>query len=132
MKEVRAIIFDKDEVTKAILQRRHNVREALPKGTARELTYMDGADGINIMLKIEDDFGDVDVIHISGAEVIAALIMYCMDRKVPLPHRADKFLDVVQQQLMVVVDVEIGATSRPLKPRAKGAARPRGPARSGP
>ncbi|HYD98682.1 MAG TPA: hypothetical protein VEH84_04820 [Alphaproteobacteria bacterium] len=118
MKELRCIVFTDREVITAITERRRRMREALPSGTVIGARYAE-ADGLQTTLVIVDDHGRDLSIPVPEPEVAAALLAYCMGRKVPLPADADKVLYLINGALTLMITMNFNKAPR------MSAARPR-------
>ena len=93
MKEFRCIIFTEQEVLTAVIERRRRAREQLPVGTIQGVTY-DSTDGNAVFarIRIADDYGKVTDVVARAAELAAALVEYCLNRKIPMPTGSSKWI----------------------------------------
>ena len=109
MREYRSITFSEVELIRAIVERRYLQREALPAGTIRGASLQADADGKSlraVFLRIEDDQGGVQEVTISPGEAAAALISHCLQRHIPMPRGAVKWVDVVDQEVALFMDMQ--------------------------
>jgi len=115
MKELRCILFNEREVATATVERRRRMREYLPVGTVQKAVFeaVPGG-GYRTVLHMMADDGMRHELPLGEAEVASALVAYCLSRKVPLPADADKFLQVINDHmaLMIMMDVEKGKTRK--------------------
>jgi len=123
MKELRCLVFTDQEVIKAVLDRRRRMREPLPVGTVESITHRD-ADGIETVLKVVDDDGAVQELLLPEAEVAAAMVAYCMGRRIPLPVASDKTLNLINGGLTLMITMNFNKAPRLVGPLTDGGGRP--------
>lgn len=120
MKEFRCIIFSEQEVLTAIVDRRRRAREQLPFGTIQGVTY-DAKDKNMVItcVHIVDDYGNLQTVTVRTAELAAALVEYCLNRKIPMPTGSSKWIELINETsltLLMTVDAKSkrkpGAASR--------------------
>ncbi len=106
--EMRHIVFTPNEVLRSITQYRVRRREPLPRGTVSGLK-IEERPSIRVVVSIKGDSSThAQQVEFQGAELAAALVMYCIDSKIPLPATgAKKTLRVFDEQLGL--EVEIGS-----------------------
>lgn len=90
--ELRHIRFRPVEIVVAVREYRRRMRRPLPTGFLR--TFRIGSDGpVSALFEISPDGRpDREVIELSEPELAAALILFCIDRKIPLPAAGNKAL----------------------------------------
>lgn len=120
MKELRCLVFTENEVVSAIIDRRRRMHEPLPEGTVRKVSF-DTSAGTVTKLHLVNDYGQENIVSYPENEVAAAVIAFCMQRKVPLPVQADKTISVVNDALTLMIALNF---NRP--PRMVAQARTRG------
>jgi len=104
--ELRHIVFTPNEVLRSVTQYRHRRREPMPAGTVSNLKIEDRPDVHVIVYITSDDRKSSQEVVFQGAELAAALVMYCIERKIPLPAaRAKKTLRVFDKQLGLEVAI---------------------------
>jgi len=113
MKELRCILFNEREVAAAVIERRRRMREPLPTGTVDRMTFKHGPEGIVSVLHLTDDDGIKHEVKVADPEVASALVAYCLGRRVPLPVDADKFLQVINDHLALMIRVSGVAKKKP-------------------
>ena len=109
--EMRHIVFTPNEVLRSITQYRHRRREPLPAGTISNLKIEERPD-VHVVLYITGDAQGkkAEEVVFQGAELAAALVMFCIERKIPLPAaRAKKTLRVFDKQLGLEVAIDQGS-----------------------
>ena len=128
MKELRCLVFTDQEVVKAVLDRRRRMREPLPSGTVGTVSYRSNQ-GVETVVQVTGDAGEDRTMVLQEAEVAAALVAYCMGRKIPLPVDSDKMLHVINDGLTLMITMnfkkaprlvgEKAGDDRPTKTEAK-------------
>jgi hypothetical protein len=104
--ELRHIVFTPNEVLRSVTQYRHRRREPMPSGTVSNLKIEDRPDVHVVVYITSDDRKSSQEVVFQGAELAAALVMYCIERKIPLPAaRAKKTLRVFDKQLGLEVAI---------------------------
>lgn len=88
--EIRQIAFLPSEVCTAIHDYRRRRNEPLPAGTIVGVDFGEGADVV-VTLNIKNDSTGASInLSLTGEAVAAALILFCINRKIPLPAKAQK------------------------------------------
>ena len=104
MKEFRCIVFSDQEAISAIIERRQKQREQLPVGTILGLTH--NSDGSNTFtLMTVDDYGKKTPVIIAIPEMAAALVCYCLDRRIPMPASAKKGIEIMGSDITLVMTI---------------------------
>lgn len=103
--EVRQLLFQARELILAVTEYYHKRGLPLPVGTASRISIAE-AQPISAILDIATDQGDTIGIEINAETLAAALILYCINRKIPLPADADKKLKRVQGDAIALVVVK--------------------------
>lgn len=114
MRELRAISFTERELTTALVEFSGRLKRKLPVGTVMDARIVSEVP-VKIVLPIQDDYGDVNEIPYSEMEVAAALVHYCMGRKVRLPARGEKIIQIISGQPTLVIwipDTVVGGPSK--------------------
>ena len=101
--EVRQLLFKSREIIVAITEYFHRRGLNLPIGTASRVTIVEGQP-VQASLDIVTDQGETVAVN---AEMLAAsLILYCINRKIPLPADADKRLQRIHEDSVALVVVK--------------------------
>ncbi|CAK0750146.1 conserved hypothetical protein [uncultured Gammaproteobacteria bacterium] len=111
MKELRCIVFTESEVINAIIDRRRRLHEPLPEGTVRGLTFKNDGN-VETTVKVEDDYGTDRSITLREPEVAAALISWCMNRRIPMPADSDKHLQVIKNGLTLMITMNFNKPAK--------------------
>lgn len=125
MKELRCLLFTNNEVVSAIIDRRRRVKEPMPEGTVRNVTYTHDQ-GVTTVIHIIDDYGADKSIKVAESEVAAALVQFCINRKVPLPAKAEKFLQVINGAATLMISMNFQQPTRGNVEKSAGGQAPRG------
>ena len=119
MKEFRCIVFSDQEAISAVIERRQTQREQLPVGTIQGLSF-NTEGGRGFTLQTMDDYGKKTPVEIAIPEMAAALVNYCLGRRIPMPAGAKKGIEVIGSDITLVMTIaEYDLT----KPRAPGKAK---------
>ena len=104
MREFRCIVFTEHEVLSAVIERRRRAREKLPVGTILDVSY-DDSDKSNVItnIRVVDDYGKVEIVAVRTAEAAAALVEYCLNRKIPMPAGSKKWLELIGPELTLLM-----------------------------
>ncbi|SMH55318.1 hypothetical protein [Azospirillum agricola] len=117
MKELRCLVFTEPEVIKAVLDRRQRLREPLPTGTVKGVGHRHG-NGVETILTIVSDAGESRELLLSETEVAAAMVAYCMGRRIPLPVASDKALHLINGALTLMITMNFQKAPRLVTPLA--------------
>jgi len=120
MKELRCIMFNDREVAAAIVERRRRMKEPLPPGTVERMAFENGPGGTATTLFLVADDGTKHEIRLGDAEVASALVAYCLGRRVPLPVDAEKFMQVVNDHLALMIRVNFNQAKKKAAAGASG------------
>lgn len=112
MKELRCIVFTEQEVVKAVLDRRRKRREPLPQGTVQGVGFRNEDAGIQTTIRVVDDYGGDQSMVLDETEVAAALVNFCMSRKIPLPVDSDKCLYLINESLTLMITMNFNKPPR--------------------
>ncbi|WP_417829374.1 hypothetical protein [Thalassospira sp.] len=102
MREIRCIVFEDGELIKAILAHGQKTGKTLPTGQISSFEVERNPEVIARMT-ITSDAGQKSVVPTSGAELAAAMISYCIDRKVPVPANAAKSITVLDSHVALKI-----------------------------
>lgn len=100
--EMRQIIFSNDEAITAIQQLYQRSNRSFPNGHISQVKVSTDS-GCQVDCDVLDDNNISDRITVSGEKLAAALLLYCMTRKIPVPAAAAKTLDIVNGQLALCI-----------------------------
>lgn len=100
--ELRKIVFANDEVLAAIQLLFQRSRQSFPQGRVWDITISE-ENGCQVDFDIIDAHNIRERVTVAGAKLAAALILFCMNRKVPIPAAAQKTLAVMNHHLALCV-----------------------------
>lgn len=107
--ELRNIFFSALEVLAAIKEHRRRIRKPLPTGTIVRFEISE-KDPISVIIEITDDETGGRNNYKIGAEALgAALILFCIDHKIPMPVEAHKSLRREGGGVCLVVEISNSA-----------------------
>ncbi len=103
--EIRFILFDQAEVAKAVLTHWKARGRALPRGTVKEMrSEKHGADQWAFNIELQPDGGLASERHqCVGDDLRDALINAAKTQSIPLPARAYKRVECIDQQLCLAM-----------------------------
>jgi hypothetical protein len=120
--EIRHILFQPPEVVHAVGEYLRRVGRPVPRGEVLR-SRVDGGSG-NTPLRITITIGtttpspvfgvkpEEERVVIEGADLTAALILACRAKRIPLPSRATKSLQLFGEQVALVFKMAAGATDQ--------------------
>lgn len=106
--EIRYIIFDEAEVARAVLTHWKAHGHSLPRGTVTQMrTEKRGADQWAFRIAVQPDGGFASQEHeCVGDELRDALVNAAKTQSIPLPARAHKRVDCIEQQICLAMRME--------------------------
>src|SRR5262245_37125063 len=90
--EIRQIVFQQTELCAAIHDYKKRRAEPLPPGSIIGVTCGDGPDPTATLTIRNDSTNGVIIVTFNAEEIAAALILFCINRRIPLPAKAGKKL----------------------------------------
>ena len=118
MREFRCLIFADPEVITAYVERLRRLREPLPAGTIRGIDYDDtDKENVKSIITIVGDSGEIHTVEIRMVEMAASLVDYCLNRKIPIPATARKWIEVINRHELVLLMTVSAKSSRLFRPR---------------
>jgi hypothetical protein len=111
--EIRQLIFPRDELIRALVVMRKKRGQALPAGNVIDVEYGTAKKGeITVSLNVAlDGSGGREVFTFDTNEIAAALIMHCIEHRIPLPAKANKSLQVIGDSLALVASLNLDSTA---------------------
>ncbi len=104
-RERRKIIFTAEELVLAVRSYDRVTAEFLPSGDVRSVQVTDG-DGVRLAVSLQAERSEAPcLIDVPHQDVIELLIRACLENNIPIPRRAAKFLEVVEGDLAMVMDI---------------------------
>ncbi len=102
--EYRLIFFDQNEMCRALIEYNRQRRTPFPPGNLKKVVI--DRDRLNVTIQIDKDSGDMDKVTFDAASVAAALIVYCRERKIPLPAKSAKEMRLVADRLCFLIRIK--------------------------
>jgi hypothetical protein len=109
MKELRCLVFTEAELIHAVVSRRRKIREPLPVGTVQKVTFEQGEELVTT-LHMADDYGKDCSLRLGAVEVAAAMVNFCIERKIPLPVASNKHLQLLNNSLSLMITMHTNKT----------------------
>lgn len=100
-KEFRQIVFTPKEIVRAVVDYRKWRKDALPEG--RWVTFDMLTDPISVALAIQAQGDAPKTFHIPQDELASALILFCINAKVPIPAKSQKDVGYVGEQMALSI-----------------------------
>ncbi len=105
--EVRYLLFDEQDLLRAMIEYRKLRNQPLPAGTISEFKIQ-RKQPVTCTLSIrEDQAGKKTEIIFTNELMRAALISYCRYKKVPLPVKAEKDLQVFGRRIGMLISLNL-------------------------
>src|SRR5215469_8054539 len=102
--EERRIIFSDTEVVTAVQALYQRSKQTFPPGNVWNVSISED-NGCQIDCDVVDAKGRRDRVSVAGERLAAALILFCIQHKIPLPAKAQKGLVIVQGQLALHISI---------------------------
>jgi hypothetical protein len=103
--EVRLLSFRSREVMLAITEYFHRRGLSLPTGTASRVLIID-EHPVFAVLDVATDGGQTVAVEVNAEMLAASLILFCINRKIPLPADADKRLKRLGEDAVALIVVK--------------------------
>lgn len=84
--EARHIYFNEEEVTWALVEYCRLKKDAIKSGHVKELVYSEGGKVGATLLLQDPGSGTLTALEFGNADLGAAIIIFCHDIGLPLPH----------------------------------------------
>ena len=111
--ELRRLVFSKQELVEAIDSHNRNAAEKLPPGSVASCEVRKEEDNISAAIEITDQqSGETQQVELNAAYLGAALLRFCIDKKIPLPRQSAKSLQVVGDN--IALNITKGLVERKL------------------
>lgn len=105
--DVRQLSFFRDEVVLAIVELSHANVTTLPPGKIVGIELGANPDVTATLTIRKSARSPIVTVTLPSSAVAAALILYCVNRKIPLPAKAEKRLERVGESVCLVTKQEI-------------------------
>jgi hypothetical protein len=105
--EVRYLLFDEQDLLRAMIEYRKTRNQPLPAGTIADFKIQ-RQQPVTCILSVYEDQASKKTDIIFTSEVMhAALISYCLYKKIPLPVKAEKDLQVFGDRVGLLVSLNL-------------------------
>jgi len=105
--EVRYLLFDEPDLLRAMIQYRKSKNQPLPIGSIAEFKIQRKQPMTCTLSVHEDQTGKKTDIIFSNDVMHAALISYCLYKKVPLPVKAEKNLQAFGERVGLLISLNL-------------------------
>ena len=100
--EYRMIFFDQNELCRALIEYNRQRRTPFPPGHLRKVVI--GLSALTVTIQVDPDKGgETEMVTFDTPSIAAALIIFCKDRKIPLPAKSSKEMRVVADRLCMLI-----------------------------
>ena len=106
--ELRKILFSKEEVQAAVVDYCLRSKIRLPNKNIDELEVRADPEAMVVLKYVDIGSEEATEVELSRDQVAAALIRYCSNIKVPLPHSAQKVLQPGDDGIYLLINIEGG------------------------
>lgn len=102
MKELRVILFTDTEIYTALKEGRQTRKEFFPTGSYLKMDF-ESRKILTICITTQNQDGEHVETRFKEEEISAALVAYCLKRKIPMPAKGKKTLTLMGKALALIV-----------------------------
>ncbi len=102
--EYRLIFFDQNELCRALIEYNRQRRTPFPPGNLKKVVI--DRDSMGVTIHIDMDSGKTTTVAFDPSSVAAAMIVYCRERKIPLPAKSTKEMRMVADRLCFLIRIK--------------------------
>ncbi len=106
--EIRKILFSEEEVQAAVVDYCLRSKIRLPNKNIDELEVRADPEAMVVLKYVDIGSEEATEVELSRDQVAAALIRYCSNIKVPLPHSAQKVLQPGDDGISLLINIDWG------------------------
>jgi hypothetical protein len=99
--EYRLIFFDQNELCRALIEYNRLRKTPFPPGNLKKVVI--ARKNLSVTIQIDKDAGAQESVTFDTSSVAAALIVFCKDRKIPLPAKSAKEIRLVAERLCFLI-----------------------------
>jgi hypothetical protein len=99
--EIRHILFSNDEVIRAVVEYHRRAGAPLPSGSVIRLEVL--PEPVRCTLHLGLDGGARQAHWVDNQTLAACLIFFCINQRIPLPTKASKQLQMMNDKITLVV-----------------------------
>jgi hypothetical protein len=113
-KQVRCLVFSKEEIFSALVEHRRRQQLPLPSGYVEKIVTETRDVGAVAYLRICCD-ADREIIEVefNHAEIQEALIGFCQSRHIPLAKRAEKKISLQGSSIALIATIDLQQGKKP-------------------
>jgi hypothetical protein len=119
-REIRYIIFSDEEVERAVADLLTRLDRQFDPRHIRSTAISHASDGALVCVVMLDAAAPYLRLEVSEPDLMSALLLYCRNRNIPLPVKADKHLEITGGGFALVASIR----SRSQAPDSARASRP--------
>lgn len=101
--ETRRLVFSNAELVQAISEYNQGAGKKLPAGTVTACKPIDRPELVVRLEILDQRRGEVLTVDLTPEVVGAALLRYCMSRKIPIPRHAEKSVQVQGDNIVLAI-----------------------------
>jgi hypothetical protein len=100
--EYRLVFFDQNEMCRALIEYKRQRGTPFPPGNLRKVVI--GRSALDVTIQVEPDRGGaIEQVTFDTTSIAAALIIFCKERKIPLPAKSSKEMRLVADRLCMLI-----------------------------
>ncbi len=104
-REIRYIIFTDEEVERAVIALLTKVHRQFDPRHVRATTISHASDGTLVCIVSLHADSPYQRLEVSAPDLMSAMLLYCRERNIPLPVRADKHLEITGSGFSLVATI---------------------------
>jgi hypothetical protein len=113
-KQVRCLVFSREEIFSALVEHRRRQQLPLPSGYVEKIVTETGKAGTFAYLRICCDANRETIqVEFSNAEIQEALIGFCQSRHIPLAKRAEKKISLHGSSIALIATFDLKQDRKP-------------------
>ena len=107
-KQVRCLVFSREEIFSALVEHRRRQKLPLPSGYVEKIVTETGEAGTFAYLRISCDAARETIqVEFDNAEIREALIGFCQSRHIPLARRAEKQILLQGSSIALIATIDL-------------------------
>ena len=113
-KQVRCLVFSREEIFSALVEHRRRLKLPLPSGYVEKIVTETGEAGTFATLRISCDANRETIqVEFDDTEIQEALIGFCQSRHIPLAKRGEKKISLHGSSIALIVTVDLKKDKKP-------------------
>jgi hypothetical protein len=107
-KQVRCLVFSREEIFSALVEHRRRQKLPLPSGYVEKIVTETGEAGTFATLRVSCDANRETIqVEFDDTEIQEALIGFCQSRHIPLAKRGEKKISLHGSSIALIVTVDL-------------------------